>query len=332
VIQAGARRLRNWLIGTIRGELSTSGLDGVRTAGASAYSLAEEAERLRLEPGWDPWRQDTRTQLFLVCAWNAFALQTTADRLLEADAAADPLTAELVPVETLAFAQDCYAQVMTWVQSARFAQANTAYRVTKPLPAALPTWPRIEQTRSVHVRALKEAYEAVAPRAEYELGRLVQTAASEHAHELAEMNLLHAQMRTSVELARTLESHAQSHPQLQEARDDLVRALGCAYTLGQLVAMPSLVERLQLAGFRAVPSTAVPLTAIGIGWQVVDRDGTPIGRVIRVEGEPAVGSVTALVISIGAQFADRRVRIDQLHAVERGVVRVAAGKADLERA
>ena len=305
----------------------------MRTAGASAYSLGEEAERLRLEPGWDPWRQDTATQLFLVCAWNAFALQTAADRLLEADARADPLTAELLPVDTLAFAQTCYAQVMTWVESARFAQANTAYRVTKPLPAALPAWPRIEQTRSVHVRALREVYEALAPRAEYELRRLVQSASSEHAHELAEMNLLGAQMNTSVESARTLESHAHSHAQLQEARDGLVRALGCAYTLGQLVAMPSLVERLQLTGFRAGPAaSAIPLTAIGIGWQVVDRDDTPIGRVIRVEGEPALGRVTALIISLGAEFADRRVRIDQLHAVEQGFVRVAAGKADLERA
>ena len=304
----------------------------MRAAGASAYSLAEEAERLRIEPGWDPWRHDTGAQLFLVCAWNAFALQTTADQLLEADAGADPLTAELAPQETLAFAQNCYAQVMTWVQAARFAQANTAYRVTTPLPAALPAWPRFEQTRSVHVRALKASYEAVVPRAEYELGRLVQTASPEHASALAEMNLVGAHMHSSAEFAGTLESHAQSHEQLQEARDALVSALGSAYTLGQLVAMPSLVERLQLAGFRASSVSSVPLTAIGIGWQVLDRDGTPIGTVTRLEGEPALGNVTGLVISLGAQSADRRVRIDQLHAVERGVVRVAAGKADLERA
>jgi hypothetical protein len=64
----------------------------------------------------------------------------------------------------------------------------------------------------------------------------------------------------------------------------------------------------------------------------VDRDGTPIGMVIRLEGEPALGSVTGLVISLGSHSADRRVRIDQLHAVERGIVRVAAGKAELEPA
>ena len=308
----------------------TSGLDGLRAVGASAYSLAEEAEALRLEPGWDPWRQEPGAQLFVLCAWNAFALQTMADHLLASDARPDAPTAELVPEALLVFAQECYAQVMTWVQSARFAQANEAYRLTTLLPAALPAWPRFEQTRSVHVRALQKAYEAVAPRAEYELGRLVQSAAREHARELAEMKLLGVQMHTSIEFAGGLQSHAQSHEQLREVRDDLVRALGCAYTLGQVIAMPSLVERLQLAGFRANPSNPVPLTAIAIGWPVVDRDGIRIGTVTRLQGEPALGSVTGLVVSLGAESADRRVRTDQIHAVERGIVRLAAAKAELE--
>jgi hypothetical protein len=260
------------------------------------------------------------------------ALQTTADHLLAADAHADPLTEGLLPKETLAFAQSCYTQVMTWVRSARFAQANAAYRLTTPLPAALPAWPRFEQTRMVHIRALQDAYDAISPRAEYELGLLLQTAAPEHARELAEMNLLVTQMHTSVEFAGGLRSRAQSHQQLREVCDDLVRALGYAYTLGQVVAMPSLIERLQLAGYRANPSNDVPLTAIAIGWPVMDPDGMRIGTVARLEGEPALGNVTGLVISLGMQSADRRVRIDQVQVVERGIVRLAASKAELELA
>jgi hypothetical protein len=329
---AAARRLRNWLIGTVRGELSSSGLDGLRTVGASSYSLAEEAESLRLEPGWDPWRQEPGPQLFILCAWNAFALQTTADQLLAADARADPSTAGRLPASTLAFAQSCYTQAMTWVQSARFAQANAAYRLKTPLPAAFPTWPQFGPTRSVHVRALQEAFEAVAPRAEYELGRLIQTAAPADARALAEMHLLVAQMHTSVEFAGGLRANAQSHEQLREACRELVQALGCAYTLGQVVAMPSLAERLELAGDRVGVSDHPPLSAIGIGWPVLDRDGVRIGTVTRLEGEPSLGSVTSLVISVGMQSADRRVLVDQIRAVEPGLVRLDARKAELEPA
>lgn len=319
------RRFGNWFAGAFRGELSTSGLDGLRTVGASAYSLAEDADSVRLEPGWSVWTADVGQQLFLVCAWNAFALQTIADHVIVADA-------ELAPESTLAFAQACYPQVLNWIEAARSAQASGAYRLRTALPAPLPPWPRLERTRTDHVRALQSAYDATAPRAESELGRVIQSAPVEHGRDVAEMRVLAAEMHTCAEFAGGLRSRAHSHEQLREACDELVRALGRAYTLGQVVAMPSLVERLQLAGYRAHPTDAVPVTAIAVGWLVVDRDGARVGTVTRLEGEPALGNVTGLVISVGAQSADRRVRLDQLGSVERGVVRLAAGKAELETA
>ena len=208
-MRAGVRRVRDWFIAGVRGEVSPSGLDGLRQVGTSAYPLADEAEQLRAATGWDPWQQERATQLFLVCAWNAFALQTTADHLFELDA-------ERVSETTLAFAQSCLAQVESWVQAARFAQANAAYRVSTALPAALPSWPKFEETRLEHIRELRAAYEAVAPRAEYELKRLERTAAPQQADELAEMNVIAAQMHTSLESAEGLNSHARSHQQLQE--------------------------------------------------------------------------------------------------------------------
>src|SRR3954451_18165583 len=114
-----------------RGEASPSGLDGLRAAGATAYSLNEEADALRTG---DPSGQELGTQLFLVCAWNAFALQSIADHMLEAEAAGD--TPDVVPRSTLAFVQTCYAQATMWVQYARFVRANPAYRAAMTLPAA----------------------------------------------------------------------------------------------------------------------------------------------------------------------------------------------------
>jgi hypothetical protein len=189
------------LIGTARGELSASGLDGLRQAGSWAYSLADEADRIREEAGADPWQRERGTQLFLVCAWIAFALQTAADQLVDSDARADPLTAGLLPEATLAFTQACYVQAITWVRHARCVQADAAYRVNVPLPAALPPWQQSAQTSDVHLRGLRDAYEAVAPRAEFELGRLAAATPPERTGALADLKLLAAQMRTALEFA-----------------------------------------------------------------------------------------------------------------------------------
>jgi hypothetical protein len=316
-------RLRTWLAATLRGELSPSGLQGLRAAGAAAYSLNEDADAMRLVPAFDPWATELGTELFLVCTWNAFALQTIGDQLLESS------DTDLVPEASLAFAQVCFTQTLTWVESARFAQANATYRLTTPLPAELPAWPTFAQTRDEHVRALQRAYDAVAPRAESDLARLVSHAPRDRSQVVAEMNLLTVDMHTHAEFAAGLRSKAQSHIQLREACDELVRALRRAYTLGQVVAMPTLVERLQLQGYRAQPSGSVPVTAIEVGWPVLDRGGTRVGTVTRIEGEPRLGSVTAFVISLGPTSADRRVRLDQLQSVERGLVRLAASMTDL---
>ena len=323
---ARGRRLRTWLAGTVRGEFSTSGLDGLREAGGAAYSLADEAEGLRQAPGWDPWRQERTTQLFLVCAWNAFALQAVADHVLDLDADA----AELAPATTLAFARRCYPDVTSWIERARFAQANPAYRVDVPLPTQLHAWPVFEQPRADHIRALRRAYDAIAPRAEYDGQRLAETAAPADARQLGEVRLLETQMQAAAELAARLGARAQGREQLAEVRDALLEALHCAYALGQVAAMPSLVERLHLAGRRADPSSPVAPAAVEVGWPVVDPSGTRIGTVARLEGEPTLGNVTGLVISLGAFSADRRVRLDQLGTVMPGLVRLTAGKADLE--
>jgi hypothetical protein len=306
-------------------EASISSLDGLRAAGSPAYQLLEEAEQVRLEPAWDPWQAPRSTQLFLVCAWNAFALQAAADHLLEAG---EP---DRVPLTVLAFAQSCLVPVPGWVRAARFAQANPSYRVSTALPAPLPPWPLFERARRSHVRALRAAYDAVAPRVEYDVVRVVESAPPDRQRELAELNLVRTEMRTSIAFAEGLDARARGPEQLREVVEAIARALSSAFTLGQLVAMPSLVERLRLEGYRvdAADEPVVPLTAIEVGCPVVDRNDEIVGRVVHLEGELALGNVTALVVSAGDFTADRRVSIDQLRAVEHGIVRLAVSKEEL---
>jgi hypothetical protein len=321
-------KLRNWLVGTARGELSTAPLDGLREAAAAAYGLAEEAERLRDEAGPDPWHHERRVRLFSLCAWNAFGLQTIADRLLDADAKAEPLTAGLFPEPVFAFAQECYERAMTWVRHAECAQADDAYRVGTSLPAPLPPWEQSE-AKDVHVKALLAAHDGLAPRVEYDLGRLQPLVTHERTGEVAEMNRTAAQMRASIEFARRLAAHAHGSEQRREARDHLLQALGCAYLLGQFVVMPSLTRRLDVA---RDPSDRGEVSSIRAGATVVDVQGTPVGTVVRVEGEPELGVVSGLVISVGIFSAERRARIGDIGSVARGVVRLTTTAAELEPA
>jgi hypothetical protein len=331
VIRTAARRLRTSLVATMRGEFSAAGLDGLRRAGAAAYELAEDAEGRRQAPGWSVWGESRDAQLSLVCVWNAFALQTAADQLLESDWRNDPATDGFLPESMLAFAQQCYGQVVRWLEHARCVQADPSYRPKAMLPAALPVWSQLEQVRLVHVRGLRDAYDALAPRAEFDLARLAATAPAGQ-RELGEMSILAERMRSALERAGALGSHARSRAQLAEQLRLLVQSLGFAFTLGQLVAMPSLVERLELVGYRvdSAEKTAVPVTAIERGWPVLDCDGTRIGTVVGLEGEPELGHVTGLAVSLGLFSANRSVRIDQIQGVERGVVRLCVDKSVLD--
>jgi hypothetical protein len=195
-----------------------------------------------------------------------------------------------------------------WVDAARSARANPAYRPQLSLPAALPAWPRWEDVRPVHLRCLQDAYDAIAPRAEYGARDV----------DDAEAELLAVEMRGAAETAAALGAHAQSPQQRREVCDALVRALSSAFTLGQLTAMPSLADVLRLRGHRGRP-----LSAIQVGWPVLDPSGTCVGTVTRVEGEPALGRVTGLFVAAGALSPDRRVDAREIHAVGAGFVRLS---------
>ena len=100
-----------WLRSALRGEVSTADLESRRRAGAIAYSLAQEAEGIT--------ETDRGARLFKLCAWNAFALQTIADTLIDCDAQDDPATAGYVPRSTLLYATACVDQVPRWISCAR---------------------------------------------------------------------------------------------------------------------------------------------------------------------------------------------------------------------
>jgi hypothetical protein len=300
-------------LGFVHGELSGAGLEGLRACGADAYDLQERADAVR----GDPHRGfDLETELFLVCSWNAFALQAIADHVLDADARLDPGTAGLLPPAALAFAQRCYAAVPSWIEWARNAELRSGLRPSSPLPAPLPAWPKIGRTRPVHVGVLEAAYDATAPRA---------AADARSASAGAGLDALVSRMHASRQAAERLRPEANTHERLREVRDALLESLGIAYVVAQIAAMPSLIDR--VPGFAA----SVPLASISYRWLVVDSTGASVGTVSKVNGELSLGVLTSIVIAspqLGTR--SRTARCDQIGSAAPGLVRLRVPVAELE--
>jgi hypothetical protein len=80
------------------GEVDARWLEPYRRAGLEAYDLLNEVDDRRAHrQNLDPWAVDRSNKLEAVCAWNGFVHQTLADKLIEGDDQAAPLTAGFVP-------------------------------------------------------------------------------------------------------------------------------------------------------------------------------------------------------------------------------------------
>jgi len=294
--------------------VSSDGLDARRAAGMAAYGLFEDAE--------GSLGDDRGTQYFRLCAWNGFALQTIADRLLDADAAANPETAGYVPRATLAFARACYDQVPDWLSLARGMRSDPDPRIANRLPARLPHWEHDEPTRASELRGLQDAFETLQARTETKVNAL---SGADRAS--AELRHLCAQMQADADYAEEVGMRGSGPVGRGEARAHLLNALQRAFMLGQLLALPTLVEveRVEQDHEEELPLSESPSwLQIGPGWAVVDAGGTRVGVVVRVRGDRSTGAFDGLDIAAGVERAGRHVTPDEIASIRRGEIRLSA--------
>src|SRR5262245_15442438 len=91
------------LAAAMHGEVTAVTVEAYRRAGAVAYQDLLDAEQLRADlaaGGVSLWTMRRHQASQLLCAWNACALQTLGDQLVEADYRADPRTARYLPPVT----------------------------------------------------------------------------------------------------------------------------------------------------------------------------------------------------------------------------------------
>jgi len=154
---------------TLRGEVLADTLEAYRRAGATVTDLFLEAEQRRsvlTAEGTDLWSAPSGTQALLLCTWNAFALQTLGDALLEADYAADPKTVGFVPPVTAEQALAFYAEVAPWLTRARQAQADEGFRLDVHVPAELPEGAETDPCPREHLLAMMAAMATLREHAE----------------------------------------------------------------------------------------------------------------------------------------------------------------------
>jgi hypothetical protein len=294
--------------------VSSESLESRRTVGRPAYGLFEEAEATV--------GGDRGTQLFRLCAWNAFALQTIADSLLDADTAADPATVGYVPRSTFGFAQACLNEVPDWLGLAHAIQSDPDPRISARLPARLPGWERDEPTRASELRGLQDAFEDLQARTETKVLGLTDADPAR-----AELRHLCEQMKADAENAADLGVRGAGPVERGMARSHLLYALQHAFTLGQLLAVPTLVEVERVAEDHAedLPLSSLPSwLQIGPGWAVVDAGGRLVGTVVRVRGDRATGAFEGLDISAGIETAGRQVAPEEIAAIRRGEIQLRA--------
>ena len=241
------------LAAAMRGEVAATTVDAYRRAGAAAYQDLADAEQLRADlavSGGSMWtaRPDQASQL--LCAWNAFALQTLGDELVEADYQADPRTVGFLPPVTAEQAAAFLGEVEHWSARARRAASDQTYDVTAEIavPAALPEWAKVEPCPRAHLTAMLAAARAMRGRAEAALDDLAKAEPPQgKAGAASRLKGMAAEADSVTSFGESLWSPDAAGEVHEKVENSLRRGIAAYYRLGQLLAMPALLDRPEIA-------------------------------------------------------------------------------------
>lgn len=258
------------LVATMKGEVNTKTLEAYRRAGHNVYDLIVSSERrrddARLE-GKTPWNDDPAHKIQALCTWNAFVLQTLGDTFLDADYTHDPLTRGYVPPITARQTQSFYSAVEGWLSRARQAESNPNYKLDMPVPAKLPEWQEEDRCPYPHLIAMVSALDTIHTHAGAGLAVFEGSGTpTEKEKQLLKLRQLMAEAKSKADYAKGLMGPSVS----QELHENIERtaqvAIDAFFTLGQMLAMPELVDQVEagyLAGdaSRGAPSGGLSVNA-----------------------------------------------------------------------
>ncbi|MBZ9714608.1 hypothetical protein [Deinococcus multiflagellatus] len=268
---------------TLRGEQNAETLYAYRRAGATVHELLDAAERRRFElaaAGVSPFAMAKPVGLELASIWNAFALQTLGDRMLQADETADPGTVGFVPPVTFGQVQGYYEQVQRWLAYASQAAHDPGFSLPAgTLPAPLPAWSPVEPCPRPHLDAMMAALQAMRLHAEAVMHELEKATPEADAQKLARLRGQVAQALSKGDYAARMYTPGASqalHEQIEEHAKAAVEEL---YRVGQLISYPALLD--QQRSLRQTPAqpNVVPVALPGEPgfdpWIMTDPSAAP---------------------------------------------------------
>ncbi|GAA5532669.1 hypothetical protein [Deinococcus aluminii] len=230
---------------SLRGERDAETLYAYRRAGAQIHPLLDAAERRRFDlmvSGQSPFAVPRHVGLELACAWNAFALQTLGDKMLEADEAADPTTAGFVPPVTFDQVQGYYSGVQRWLGHASQAAHDPAFDLPPgTLPARLPEWSPVEPCPRPHLEAMMAALEAMRLHAEAAMHGLEQATPEADAPRLARLRGQVAEALSQAGYVSGMYTPGASLALHEQIEEQAKRATESLYRVGQLISYPALL-------------------------------------------------------------------------------------------
>lgn len=266
------------LLAGAQGEVSAELLEAYRRAGRAIHPQLDAAEKRRFDlrlAGRTPWSAAPHESLELLCTWNAFALQTLGDRMLDADYAHQPATAYFVPRVTFDQVQAYYGQVEGWLARARQAAHDPGYRVDVALPASLPSWSPVEPCPRAHLEGMMAAVEAMRLHAEAALHAFENAGTPpERQGDLGRLRALAAQAASKADYVRGLYAPNASQALHERVEEHAKTAVELYYRLGQLLSMPSLLWHSPTVPGREASTWRPPLpsTANFDPWLMTDPD------------------------------------------------------------
>jgi hypothetical protein len=211
--------LRDVLAAKARGDIPTKDLIAYGRAGSDAYDLLDQ-----LSASGYP----------RLCAWNAFVLQTYGDKLLAA-----VQTPGFAPPETAEQVATLYQFVGGWIARARQAAADPGYRLDVYVPQALPHHWQTAPRTTEQLTGMRDAFQAAQATLVSELGA---SAGDDGAG--ARLKALGLGIDSVAEYLDKLWTH-EPGPELRATLGaTLTDGLNRAYQLGQVLAVPDLLEEL----------------------------------------------------------------------------------------
>ncbi|WP_420125632.1 hypothetical protein [Longimicrobium sp.] len=250
------------MVARLQGEVPATTLEAYRRASLQVFELMDQVEARRragAAGGLNPWTVPAATRAEFLCAWNAFALQTLGNDLLDADYAAVPVTAGFVPPITADQVLRFFSQVEAWVNRAQQARANPGYVLDVSVPADLPSWSRVKPVPTTHLRGLIHAMQAVADHASAALSFLPAEAPGE-GEQQAQINRIHqlyASAQSKARYAADLHGAAPTRELHGRVEPHVRAAIELFYQVGQLIADPTLATETAVARPDPRPAPAV---------------------------------------------------------------------------